>query len=173
MSSLIHLVLAVLLVGAIVCLELKHPLPQFRLTTFILTFLLLADLAIMAAGRTRNALIVLASLAFGLSVAEIAANAAPTHSALKIDRGWAVRQPIMGWGPERAGAYHAEMRDPTDNSIIYATDYTFDSNLLRRTISAESGSTIVFFGDSYYSCAKWRPAASTPSLARALSCSFS
>jgi hypothetical protein len=64
MSFLIQRVLAALLVGAIVWLELKHPLPQFRLATFILTFLLLANLTIMAAGRTRNALIVLASLAF-------------------------------------------------------------------------------------------------------------
>ncbi len=148
-SSLVQRVLPVFLVGAILWLELKHPVPQFRLASFILTFVLLADLAILAAGRTRNVLIVLASLAFGLSIAEMAANAAPAHSALTIDRGWSVRQPIMGWGPERAGVYHAEMRDPTNNSVIYATDYTFDSNLLRQTISGESGPATVFFGDSF------------------------
>ncbi len=148
-SSLTRLALVPLLIAAIVLLELKHPFPKFRLATLILVFALFADLASIARGYARNALVVLASLAFGLSVAEGAAGAIPAHSVLNIERGWAVRQPVMGWGPEKAGTYHAKMIDPSDNSIIYETDYTFDSDLLRHTDSAESGPAIVFFGDSF------------------------
>jgi hypothetical protein len=145
----IQIGIALVVVAIILWLELRHPFPKFRLATLILIFALLVDLAIAAKGKIRNALIVLASLAFGFSIAEGAAGAVPAHSVLSIERGWSVRQPIMGWGPERAGTFHAEMRDPRDNSIIYDTNYTFDSDLLRHTISAESGPTIVFFGDSF------------------------
>jgi hypothetical protein len=144
-----RLALAALFAGLIVWLEATHPFPKFRFASFVAAFGLLADLASLTTGRTRDALVVVASLAAGCSIAEIAAGAAPAHSALTIDRGWSVRQPVIGWGPNHAGTFHAEMRNPTDNSIIYATDYTFDSNLLRRTVSAESGPTIVFFGDSF------------------------
>jgi hypothetical protein len=148
-SSSIQLALAALFVGLMLWLELKHPFPKFRLATFVLIFALFVDLASIARGATRNALVVLASLVFGVAVAEGVAGAVPPRTVVNIERGWAVRQPIMGWGPERAGTYHSEMRDTTDNSVIYATDYTFDSNLLRQTVSAESGPTIVFFGDSF------------------------
>ena len=142
-------VIALVLVAAIAWLELKTPFPKFRVATFILAFALFVDLAVMAKGKARNALIILASLAFGFSIAEVVAQTRPVHSTLNIQRGWAVRQPIIGWGPERAGRLHAEMRDPTDNSIIYTTDYTIDSNLLRRTLSTDTGPAIVFFGDLF------------------------
>jgi hypothetical protein len=148
-SFLTQIVLIPLLIATILFLELKHPFPKFRLATLILVFALFVDLASIARGATRNALVVLASLAFGFAVAEGAAGAVPAHSVLNIERGWAVRQPVMGWGPERAGTFHAEMRDPRDNSPIYVTDYTIDSDLLRHTVSAESGPAVVFFGDSY------------------------
>ena len=32
---------------------------------------------------------------------------------------------------------------------IYKAEYTIDSNLLRETLSAETGPTIAFFGDSF------------------------
>lgn len=143
------LVLAAALATAILWLELKHPFPQFRLVALALLFALFANLAVAAAGRTRNALIVLASLAFGFGVAEAASNGVRGGAALNIERNWSQRQPIMGWGPEKAGIFHAEMRDTSDNSIIYATDYAFDGDLLRHTISANSGPTVAFFGNSF------------------------
>jgi hypothetical protein len=145
----IQIILIPLLVAAILLVELKHPFPKFRLATLVLVFALFVDLAILARGKTRNLMVVFASLVFGLSIAEGAAGAITPRSVVKIDRGWSVRQPIMGWGPEKAGAYHAQMIDPSDNSIIYQTDYTFDSDLLRHTVSADSGPAIVFFGDSF------------------------
>ena len=82
-------------------------------------------------------MVVLASLVFlGLALAEGAAGAQSGRETLTIDRGWSVRQPVMGWGPEKAAVYHAKMVDPSDNSIIYETDYTFDFDLLRHTVSA-------------------------------------
>ena len=147
--SSIKLVFVPLLIAAIALVELKHPFPKFRLATFILLVALFVDLAAIAGGKTRNLLVVLASLAVGLSVVEGAAGAAQPRSVLTIDRGWAVYQPIMGWGPEKAAIYHSVMRDTSDNSTIYETDYTVDSDLLRHTVSAERGSTVAFFGDSY------------------------
>jgi hypothetical protein len=148
-SSFIQFVSIPVLIAAILFLELKHPVPNFRLFTLILVFALLVGLAILARGKARNLLVMLAALIFGLSIAEGAAGAVPARSAVKIDRGWSVRQPIMGWGAEKAGTYHARMTDTSDNSIIYETDYTFDSDLLRHTASAETGPTVIFFGDSF------------------------
>lgn len=147
--SFIQLLFIPVLAAAILFLELKHPVPNFRLFSLILFFALTADLAILAQGKVRNLLVMLASLVFGLTIAEAAAGAVKGRTAVTIDRGWSVRQPIMGWGPEKAGTYHSVMRDTSDNSIIYETDYTFDSNLLRHTVSAETGPTVVFFGDSF------------------------
>jgi hypothetical protein len=146
---IIQLVLIPVLVALILLLELKHPFHEFRLATLILAFALLVALAILARGATRNAMIALASLVFGVSVAEGVASAQGGRETLTIDRGWSVPQPVMGWGPEKAGTYHAAMRDTSDNSIIYEADYTFDSDLLRHTVSAETGPTVVFFGDSF------------------------
>ncbi|MGH6823696.1 MAG: SGNH/GDSL hydrolase family protein, partial [Methylocella sp.] len=68
---------------------------------------------------------------------------------LNVTKGWSVAQPVIGWGPEHPGRFHAEKRDPKTGAVIYIADYTIDANLLRRTISAEQGPAIVFFGDSF------------------------
>ncbi len=138
-----------ILIGLIVWLELKHPFLAFRLATLILVFFLLVYLATIRSGKTRDFMVVLAALAFGLSIAEGVANLSARGTILNITRGWSVRQPIMGWGPERPGTFHAEMTAPTTHALIYKADYTIDSDLLRQTHSVQSGPAIVFFGDSY------------------------
>ncbi|MEJ0095019.1 MAG: SGNH/GDSL hydrolase family protein [Methylocella sp.] len=138
-----------ILVGLITLMELKHPLPLFRLLTFIFVFLLLADLAFILRGKSRDLLLILASFAFGICVIEAGANALEPKSSINMTQGWSVRQPIMGWGPDRPGRFHAEKRDPTIGATIYTADYTIDSNLLRETHSIQTGPAIVFFGDSY------------------------
>ncbi|MGI8569856.1 MAG: SGNH/GDSL hydrolase family protein [Methylocella sp.] len=65
-----------------------------------------------------------------------------------ITQGRSVQRLVIGWGPEHAGHFHAEMRDPT-GAVIYVADYTIDANLLRQTTSSEKGPAIVFFGDSH------------------------
>jgi len=130
-------------------LELKHPLPYFRLITFISVFVLLADIASLARGKSRDLLLVLASLAFGVSLIEAGANILEPKTSINMTRGWSVRQPIIGWGPEHAGQFHAQKWDPKTGAEIYNADYTIDANLLRQTKSCEAGPTIVFFGCSF------------------------
>ena len=54
-------------------MEARHPVPAFRLFTFLFVFLVFADLASLLLGKGRNGLVVLASLAFGLSIIETTA----------------------------------------------------------------------------------------------------
>jgi hypothetical protein len=138
-----------LLLGLVVFMELKHPLPYFRLLTFAVVFLLLADIASLARGKSRDVLLVLASLAFGLSVIEAGAIVLEPKTGINMTKGWSVRRPIVGWGPERMGSFHAEKWDPKTHETIYNVDYTIDADLLRQTKSCETGPTIVFFGCSF------------------------
>jgi len=129
-------------------MEVCHPFPAFRLATFVLAFLALADLVSLLRGKLRDGFVVLASLAFGLSIVEATATILETKDAAIVTNGFSVRQPIIGWGPEHAGRFHAEKTDPKSGVPIYSADYTIDSNLLRETLSVETGPAAVFFGDS-------------------------
>ncbi|MGH9677151.1 MAG: SGNH/GDSL hydrolase family protein, partial [Candidatus Acidiferrum sp.] len=129
-------------------MDARHPVPAFRMFTFFFVFLLFADLASLLRGKGRNGLVVLASLTFGLCVIEAVAILLEPKTSITITKGWSVRRPVIGWGPEHAGRFHAERRDPT-GAVIYFADYTIDANLLRQTTSGEKGPAIVFFGDSY------------------------
>jgi hypothetical protein len=133
-----------ILVGLIVLMEVRHPFPSFRLAAFILAFLALAGIASLLRGKLRDGLVVLASLAFGLSIVETTATILETKDSAIVTNGFSVRQPFIGWGPEHAGRFHAEKTDPKSGVPIYSADYTIDSNLLRETSSAETGPTIVF-----------------------------
>ncbi|MGA7385265.1 MAG: SGNH/GDSL hydrolase family protein [Methylocella sp.] len=135
--------------GLIALMEPRQPFPSFRLATFILAFLALAFLASLLRGKLRDGLVVLASLAFGLIMIEATATLLETKLSLVRTSGFSVLQPIVGWGPEHAGRFHAEKTDPKSGVPVYSVDYTIDSNLLRETRSAETGPTIVFFGDSF------------------------
>jgi len=138
-----------ILVGLIALIEARRPFPSFRLATFILAFLALAGMASLLRGKLRDGLVVLASLAFGLSIIEATASILETKTLPVVTIGESVPQPIVGWGPEHAGRFHAEKTDPKSGVPIYRVDYTIDSNLLRETHSVETGPTIVFFGDSF------------------------
>jgi hypothetical protein len=146
---------AVILValGLIALMEARHPFPSFRLATFILAFLALAGLASLLRGNLRDGLVVLASLAFGLSMIEATATILETKETkelLMVANGFDhVRQFVVGWEFEHAVRLHAEKTDPKSGVPIYSADYTIDSNLLRETHSVETGPTIVFFGDSF------------------------
>ncbi|MGC2223711.1 MAG: SGNH/GDSL hydrolase family protein, partial [Methylocella sp.] len=130
-------------------MEARHPVPAFRLFTFFFVFLVFADLASLLLGKGRNGLVVLASLAFGLSIIETTATILENKVPPVATNGLFVPQPIIGWGPEHAGRFHAEKTDPKSGVPIYKANYTIDSNLLRETRSGETGPTIVFFGDSF------------------------
>ena len=137
------------LLGLIGWMEAAHPVPIFRLFTFLFVFLVVADLASLLRGKARDGLIVLASLAFGLGVIEGVAIVLEPKVLLTSTEGWSILRPVIGWGPAHPGRFHAEMRDPKTGAVIYSADYTIDANLLRQTASSEKGPAIVFFGDSY------------------------
>lgn len=59
-----------ILLGPVALMEARHPFLSFRLATFILAFLALAGMASLLRGKLRDGLVVLASLAFGLSIAD-------------------------------------------------------------------------------------------------------
>ncbi len=136
------------IVGLIVWLEIKRPFPAFRLATFASATVFLGALAAMMRGRARDVCLSLTAVAFGLAAAEGVARAMEPAGGLTITRGWSVRQPVLGWGPEKAGTYHAEKRGPK-GELTYKADYTIGPDLTRRVLSATDGPTIVFFGDSY------------------------
>src|ERR1700730_4268082 len=123
----------VIIVCLIALMEAGHPFPSFRLATFILSFLVLAGMASQLNGKLLHGLVVLASLAFGLSLIEATAPVCEPREMLVVTNGWKVRQPVVGWGPEHAGRFVAEKADPKSGALIYRADYTIDSNLLRET----------------------------------------
>jgi len=137
------------LVAAFTIVEARHFFSSFRLWTFVLIFLLLADLVSLLRGKWRDFLLVLTSLAFGICLIEAVANVLEPKDSGNTRRDWAVRHPVIGWGPVRAGRFNATKFDPDSGEAIYKTDYTIGADLLRQTESSENGSTIVFFGCSY------------------------
>ncbi|HUI22519.1 MAG TPA: SGNH/GDSL hydrolase family protein [Methylocella sp.] len=138
-----------ILIGLVILMEAKCFFPFFRVLTFIFVFLLLADLASLLRGKMRDVSLTLASLAFGVSLVEAAANVLEPKELVISTYGWSVRRPVLGWGPEHAGRFHSKKTDPKTGTTIYNVDYTIDSNLLRQTQSCEAGPTIVFFGCSF------------------------
>jgi hypothetical protein len=146
---LLRLAAMPVLLALISWMETRHPVPNFHLFTFFFAFFTFADLASLLGGKARDALIVLASLAFGLGVIEGVAAVLEPKALLTSTEGWSALRPIIGWGPEHPGRFHAEKRDPRDGAIVYSADYTIDANLLRQTTSSEKGPAIVFFGDSF------------------------
>src|SRR5208337_2915425 len=142
-------VILLILLSLIALIEARQPFPSFRLASFNLAFLALAVSASLLRSTLRDGFIVLASLAFGLSIVEAAAILLDRQGGASVTNGWSVPQPVIGWGPQHAGSFHAEKSDPQSGVSIYKADYTIDSNLLRETRSAETGPTIAFFGDSF------------------------
>ncbi len=138
-----------ILLAGIAFLESQRPFNIFRLVTFILFFLLLADLTSLVRGKLRELLLIMTSLVFGLTVIEAAAEFLVPVSDLKTTKGLTVRQAVIGWGPQHAGRFHAEKIDPKTGRIIYDAVYTIDANLLRKTQSCEDCATIAFFGGSF------------------------
>jgi hypothetical protein len=139
-----------ILLCLIALMEASRPFPFFRLATFIFSFVALAGVASLFRGKVRDGLVVLASLVFGLCAIEgVATVLQPKTLINMVVKGWSIRRPVIGWGPEHAGRFHDEKRDPKTSAVIYVADYTFDANLLRQTTSGEKGPAIVFFGDSF------------------------
>ncbi|MGO9672650.1 MAG: SGNH/GDSL hydrolase family protein [Methylocella sp.] len=148
LSKLLRLAALPILAALIAWVEASRQPDFFRLISLALTFLIVADIASLLRGRARDGALVLASLLFGGFAIEAAAYVMQPGQVIVSSDGATVRRPVIGWGPQRAGRFHSEKSDPRTGALIYSADYTIDSNLLRRTVSAESKPTIAFFGDS-------------------------
>jgi hypothetical protein len=133
------------LLAVIAIVETRHPFNMFRLVSLGVVFFLLVDIASLLRGNWRDFLLVLTSLAFGIFLIEAAANILePKQSTVVSPEGLYGSRPAIGWGPGHPGRFHAEKTDPKMGATIYSVDYTIDSNLLRQTLSCETGPTVVF-----------------------------
>ncbi len=146
--TLLRLAAIPLFCAVVATVEIGRSPDFFRLITFLMIFLIIADIASLLRGGAQNVMLILASLAFGLTVVEAGANMLETKQEITSTDGWTVRRPIIGWGPQHAGRFHSEKTDPKTGAVIYSADYTIDANLMRQTRSTEVRSTIVFFGNS-------------------------
>jgi len=113
-----------------------------------LVCLLIADLALGLRGRWRDAAILIAATVFGLAAIELISAALEDKLRIVETKGFSISHPVLGWGPSGPGVFHAR-RTRADGTLIYDVDYTIDDRLLRRTLSAPTGPSVVFFGDSF------------------------
>lgn len=146
----LRLALLPILSLAIAGLEVLRPFGWFRLVSFLLLFVLLADLASLLRGRLRDLMLVASSLVLGVSLVELAGHyifaSRPTVTATPKLAG---RQPVMGWGPISPGRFHVKKTYARTGKTIYNVVYTINSHLLRETKSCDTCATIAFFGDSF------------------------
>lgn len=136
----IVLVLLALLVGSIAYSK------YTRGIYIVLAALLVADIAVALRGRWRDLATIVATLVFGFAAIELG-SAALQRDIAGETKGFSVSRPVLGWGPSAPGVYHGERRGE-DGTFIYSADYTIDDHLLRKTVSAASGPTVAFFGNS-------------------------
>jgi hypothetical protein len=113
-----------------------------------LTCLFLAGVIVVSRGWPRDTALVFASIILCLAVVE-GYEAVANPRALEASEGFAESKPILGWGARAPGTFSARKIDPTTGKRIYDTTYTVDNNLLRKTVSADSGPPVAFFGDSF------------------------
>ncbi|MGP0058567.1 MAG: SGNH/GDSL hydrolase family protein [Beijerinckiaceae bacterium] len=97
-------------------------------------------------GKWRDAATLVASLTLGFAVFELGSAALEAGQSSET-RGFSTSRPILGWGPSAPGVYYGK-RIGSDAAVIYDAAYTIDDHLLRRTLSAATGPTVAFFGDS-------------------------
>lgn len=127
-----------------------HALPYTkyqRVCYAALSFVLIADIAVIVRGRLRDIALVSLSLLLGLTGIET--------MAIRLEESALSREPsdfidsdsLLGWAPARAGTFRAQSIGE-GGVVNYDVDYTIDSDFLRHTESAPIGPIVAFFGDS-------------------------
>ena len=119
-----------------------------RFFELALGFAIAVYVVAVAGGRLRGIALTVASLLFCLAAAEFYALLQWAPAIDITSPGYAGGRPNLGWGPQHAGVFHQKMLDGRTGSVIYDAAYTIDENLNRQVISAATGPTIAFFGDS-------------------------
>jgi hypothetical protein len=146
-STIVKIIALFALVGAGVYLRRSPWSPWNRFHELSLGVAVAVYVAAVAGGRWRDAFIVVASVGLGLTVAE--AYALVVSPAIETSTpGYSVLRSIVGWGPGSPGVYRARKLDGRSGSVIYDVGYTIDAHRNRQVISAPTGLTAAFFGDS-------------------------
>jgi len=107
---------------------------------------------IIRSRKGQNALIALYSSLLAFSAVEISSlilEPASPASLIQTPSDVFSDNPINGWAPVRPGIVHATKIDNETGRTIFDARYTINHDLLRKTLSADSGDTIAFFGDSW------------------------
>jgi hypothetical protein len=104
--------------------------------------------AVVVGRRLRHAFIVVASVVLCLAVAEAYALVASAPAIEISTPGYSLPHPVLGWGPGHPGVFHDRELDGKTGRVIYDVDYTIDEYRNRQVISAPSGTSVAFFGDS-------------------------
>jgi hypothetical protein len=114
---------------------------------------LLAALAIYCVvvfrGRIRDFGVVAATVLLVLAAIEaysVVTQAQPIETRAP---GYSGYRPILGWGPQYPGVFHNVKIAARTHAVIFDAKYTIDEHRNRKVISAESGPTVAFFGDSF------------------------
>jgi hypothetical protein len=139
-------VVPALLVLAVYSLNLISYSKYTRGLHIFLVFLVMADLAAGLRGTWQNVVVAAAATIFGLSAIELGCAALETGYTIDARSLFAWR-PVIGWGPTEPGVFRSTKVGAA--GLIYDVHYTIDDHLLRRTLSAPSGRTVAFFGDSF------------------------
>jgi hypothetical protein len=148
-SAVLRLLSIVVLIGGICFLEAARPFGAFRLVTFLLFALLLGVLTSFVRGAWRDTFLIITSLFFGLCAIEAFATVMSPAADIRQTPGFTVSRPVIGWGPQHAGTFHARRVDPRTGRVIYDANYSINADLIRPTHSCKTGPTIAFFGDSF------------------------
>ncbi|HEY0145962.1 MAG TPA: SGNH/GDSL hydrolase family protein [Methylovirgula sp.] len=144
-----RLLSVLVLIGGIVYLEVARPFGAFRLGAFVLLALLVAVLTSFARGLWRDGLLIVTSLLFGICAIEAFATIVSPAWDIRTTQGFTVPVPVIGWGPQHSGVFHAARFDPRTKRVIYDANYSINSELIRPTRSCKVGPTVAFFGDSF------------------------
>ena len=104
--------------------------------------------AVVVGRRLRNAFIVVASVVLCLAVAEAYALVVSAPAIEIRTPGYSLPDPVLGWRPGHPGVFHDRKLDGKTGSVIYDVDYTIDESRNRQVISAPTGPSVAFFGDS-------------------------
>lgn len=116
----------------------------------LIVFLLSANIASLVRESARGVFVVVAAVFFGLSVIEAISFLLETKPTILTGMEHVfTRHAVFGWGAGDPGVYHAKMVAPKTGKTIFNATYTIDTDRLRKTVSADRGPTIAFFGDSF------------------------
>jgi len=95
----------------------------------------------------RNTAVVGASVTLFLTVAETYALIVYNPAVVIQTAGFTRMDAVLGWGP-RPGIGHQTKYDLQTGQVVADADYTIEPRGIRKTVSAPSGPTVAFFGDS-------------------------